>query len=198
MNRWEKALLIGLILTAVLSMVSFADTCDEIDDRVLRLHILANSDSEDDQRIKLTVRDCLLAQVPELFEGTASREEAVQAAENSMSRVKACVQEALDRQHVTYGFTVEVVDSQYFDQREYEDFTMPAGQYAALRVLLGEGEGKNWWCVMYPPLCGGAAKATMEENFDHRQNKLLSSDGKYEIKFRLYEWLKGMFSKRKR
>lgn len=196
MNRLEKAILIGLVMAMCLSMVSFADTCEAIDDRVLRLHILANSDSQEDQTVKLNVRDRLLQDVLELFCEATDKDSAVISAEDQMEKIFRSVSDSLAAQGVSYGFTVEIVDSMYFDQREYDTFTMPAGYYAALRITLGEGEGQNWWCVMYPPLCGRTATATIEDSFPAEQSRLLSSDGKFEIRFRLYEWLKSLQRRR--
>lgn len=195
MNKLEKAILMGLILTIGLSMVSFADTCNEINDRVLRLHILANSDSEEDQLVKLAVRDKLLQDVPELFEEAEDKETAIAAATACIGKIEESIRSSLTEQGVEAVFAVEIVENQYFDQREYDTFTMPAGYYAALRVTLGEGAGQNWWCVMYPPLCGKAARASVEESFTDRQSRLLSSDGKFEIKFRLYEWLRSWITR---
>ena len=195
-NRAEKAVLIGLVLAICFSFVGFADTCDDIDDSVLRLHILADSDSEEDQRVKLAVRDRLLSDVPQLFADASDRTSAIAAAKEQLVAIRETVADELKKQGATYSFTVEIVDDMYFEQREYDGFTMPAGHYAALRILLGSGEGHNWWCVMYPPLCGSSACRT-KDAFPAKQNKVVSSNGKYEIKFKLYEWITRLCKKGK-
>jgi len=186
-NRAEKAVLTGFLLAALLSFVGFADTCDALDDNVLRLHILAESDSAEDQRVKLAVRDRLLAESDFLFADAVDCPSAKAAATEKLPQIRLLVADELKKQGATYSFTVEIVESMYFEQREYENFTMPAGEYAALRIVLGKGEGHNWWCVMFPPLCTSAACKT--EAIPAKQNKVISQNGKYEIKFKVYEWI---------
>ena len=192
LNRMEKAVLVGLIVSICLSFAAFADTCGDIDDSVLRLHILANSDSDSDQSIKLAVRDRLLSDAPELFAEASDRDAAVLAAKEQLDDIRLIVADELARLDADGRFTVEVVEDMYFEQREYDGFTMPAGNYAALRIVLGSGEGHNWWCVMYPPLCS-ASSCRVKDVFPAKQNKVLSTNGKYEVKFRLYEWFTDLF-----
>lgn len=187
-NRGEKAVLIGLSVAILLSFTGFAKTCEEIEDNVLRLHILANSDSEEDQRVKLAVRDRLLEDVPELFQEAEDRESAVEAARCTIDKIRDVVADELAVQGADYGFDVEIAENMYFEVREYDGFTMPAGFYSALRITLGRAEGKNWWCVMYPPLCSSAAVKT-EEAFDRGQNGVLTANSDYEIKFKFCEIL---------
>lgn len=185
MNRGEKAILIGLVAAVLIAFTGFFDTCDSIDDNVLRLHILANSDSEEDQFLKLKVRDRLLRDVPEMFSKAESKSSAITEAEKHMDEIKQTIEDELRENGAEYGFSVQIVDGMYFENREYDGFTMPAGIYSALRICLGNAEGQNWWCVMYPPLCN--CSAIKEEAFDKKQTAVLSANSDYEIKFKVCE-----------
>lgn len=177
----------------MLAFTGFADTCDSIDDSVLRLHILANSDSEEDQTVKLKVRDRLLSEVPEMFVSAEDKSSAISQAEMHLDEIKEVIGSVLDENGAEYSFDAEIVEGMYFENREYDGFTMPAGFYSALRITLGEAEGQNWWCVMYPPLCNGSAVKT-EDAFNEKQTAVLSANSDYEIKFKVCEW----FNKAKR
>ena len=187
MNRIEKAVLIGFIITLVLSLCGFADTCEDIEDSVLRLHIVANSDSQNDQRIKLAVRDRLLCDMPYLFDAAPDRDGAKQAALRSISEIEATVNDELKKQNAGYGCSVKLIDGMYFETREYDGFTMPAGFYCALCVTLGEAGGRNWWCVMYPPLCGSSA-IDVDDAFKADSARTLKNGSRYEVKFKIYEF----------
>ena len=147
------ALAIGLVATLLISSaVSFAETCGPIRNGVLRLHILANSDSDEDQRLKLAVRDRVLTL--DLFSSghAASKEEAEQETASSLLEIEEAAREELRRQGCTDDVKAELV-RMYFTTRVYENVTLPAGYYDAVRITIGEGAGHNWWCVLYPPLC---------------------------------------------
>ncbi|MBO5733355.1 MAG: stage II sporulation protein R [Clostridia bacterium] len=120
----------------------------DISDGIVRLHIIANSDSEDDQRIKIEVRDAVLAAQKEIFPDGIKKELSPQESE----LLTATAQRVLGEQGVDYGVRVEM-GKYYFPTKKYDNITLPAGDYDAVRVVLGQGEGRNWWCVMYPPLC---------------------------------------------
>ncbi len=125
---------------------------ENITDNVFRLHIIANSDSEYDQQLKLAVRDELINRSPELFGDCHSRDEIISAAEDELEEIEETARETLK----SYGCDSEVkaeITEMDFDTRYYGELTVPEGEYTALRVTIGEGNGHNWWCVMYPPLC---------------------------------------------
>ena len=151
----EKALLIGFVIAILFSFTSFtafAAQCEQIPNEVFRLHVLANSDSEEDQALKLKVRDRLLDETGTLFSECTTKEEAMSAAKANIAYLEQVAQDEIYKQGYTYGVTVEV-ENIFFNNRQYDDITMPAGNYDALRVLIGEGAGQNWWCVMFPSLC---------------------------------------------
>lgn len=162
-KKIEIALVIGLVASVMFSsFTAFARQCDDISNSVVRLHILANSDSEEDQAIKLEVRDAILANAAEIFESSQNREEALEKLTSNMEKVKDITAQTL----AEYGditFKVEVTNM-YFSTRHYDGFDLPAGRYDALRVTIGEGAGQNWWCMMYPPMCITAATEHVGED----------------------------------
>lgn len=151
--RGFAALLAGLIFTLFLSSAqAFADTCDPIREEVLRLHILADSDSEEDQQVKIAVRDKLLSLHLFDTDGVNSRLEAEQAAQENLLTIKAAAQQEVYAQGHTDQVEAEIV-RMYFSTRVYDTVTLPAGYYDAVRITIGSGEGHNWWCVLYPQMC---------------------------------------------
>jgi len=151
-----------LLLAAFLASGALAlQTERELSDKVVRLHVLANSDSEEDQALKLKVRDRLLAYVEPILEGAADRREAEALLRGQLLELERIAGEEIQANGYAYGVDIRLEDTM-FPTREYEGFTLPAGEYLALRVLIGEGAGQNWWCVVFPPLCAAAAEEVPE------------------------------------
>lgn len=153
----EKFWILTITLTFLLvmafdSLSLFQKECREIQEDVLRLHILANSDSEEDQAVKLKVRDRILLESGELFNTVGDKSSAQEKAAENTDKVEQIAKEVLAEEGFSYPVTAKVT-RQFFDTRVYDGFTMPAGWYDSLQVVLGEGEGHNWWCVLYPRLC---------------------------------------------
>ena len=169
LKRIEAALLCAVLVASLCSVTSFASSCAQIRESVLRLHVLANSDSDADQALKLQVRDAVLEEGAHIF---AARSEVMKR-----------------------GYTYEVhitVSEEYFDTRTYEDeVTLPAGRYRAVRVIIGSGEGHNWWCVMFPPMCLPAAQGGVDLDgvLDGKEEKIVRSSPKYEPRFKIVEWI---------
>lgn len=187
--RLVAALCIGLIITAAASSITaFAQDCDGIRGSVLRLHILANSDSEKDQRIKLAVRDQLLQLDSTLLAGAKSLSEAEDTAAAQLALIEQTAIEELRRQGSTDSARAELVNM-YFSTRVYDDFTLPAGYYDAVRVTIGKGEGHNWWCVLYPPLCLPAAsdEADISDVLGRAEAEIVKNPEKYRFRFALIE-----------
>ena len=186
------------IAACVISVAPFANTCENIRRDVLRLHVVADSDSETDQKLKLLVRDEVLKKGGELFDGTLTADEAQRVITPKTDELKAAAENVL-RQNGC-GNSVEItVGEEYFATRCYEDFTMPAGVYTAVRVNIGSAEGQNWWCVMFPPLCLPAASADADAFFTKDEMKVVSSSPEYEPRFKMveiYESLKNKFLER--
>lgn len=190
----EKFWILTIILTFLLmiafdSLSLFQKECREIQEDVLRLHILANSDSEEDQAVKLKVRDRILLESGELFNTVGDKSSAQEKAAENTDKVEQIAKEVLAEEGFSYPVTAKVT-RQFFDTRVYDGFTMPAGWYDSLQVVLGEGEGRNWWCVLYPPLCISAAEKTqekLEENFTEGERQVLESEPEYEVRFFIVE-----------
>jgi len=141
----------------------------------LRLHILANSDSPADQKVKLAVRDVILRETAAQFNAVLTEEQAEERVAENIEQILAAANEELKTQGFAYRATAEL-GTYDFPTRVYSARTYPAGKYRALRIVLGEGAGHNWWCVLYPPLC------------------MVNTDPeKTEIRSFLYDWLKGVF-----
>lgn len=171
-----------MVLFMMFALVGFGGACDDIEERVFRLHILANSDSEADQSLKLKVRDGLLEYSEEIFNGCTSKGEAIASAKENIDAIQTEAERIVKECGYDYDVKVEVTNAS-FDTRVYENFTLPAGNYDALRVIIGKGEGHNWWCVMYPQLCISASSAEdFKEELPDGESDMIEGDG-YEIRF---------------
>jgi len=192
LKRWEMALLFG-VLCAIMGGMWLDREQTRLADQVIRLHVIANSDSEQDQALKLKVRDQVLAQAERLYPEGADLAEASQALERNLAVLAAAGQAAVEQEGADYPVRAELTRC-WFPTKEYEDFALPAGEYTALRVTIGEGEGRNWWCVAYPPLCLGAATQTVEQaaqtgQLDPEGAKLIAGEDGYVLKFKAIELL---------
>lgn len=200
MKKFRIAVLVGLIFSIILSSVSvFADTCDDIRHDVLRLHILANSNSKEDQALKLQVRDKILELDGEIFSNPTDLEDAKKIVESQLEIIKKIAEDEIEAKGYHYKVTAEL-KNMYFSTREYEKFTLPAGNYDALRVTIGSGEGRNWWCVLYPPLCIPAATSNFEldDILNNEQTDVIKNKSKYKFKFatvEIYEKIKNKLFK---
>lgn len=198
LRRWEAALLFGIGF-ALLTGVWLTGQQKVLAGQLVRLHVVANSDSAEDQAVKLQVRDAVLEEAGPWLEGAESREEAVKILSSHL-RELAQVGAAVAGEGVEVTASIE--EEAWFPTKEYEDFALPAGKYTALRITLGEGEGHNWWCVVFPPLCLGSVSETVAEragNFSEDQVRLITGESEgYVVKFKAIElwdqfsgWLEG-------
>ena len=192
--RRELAVLAGLLLALFLSnFTGFASACAEVRADTLRLHILANSDSEADQALKLAVRDAILAEAGGLFASGQTKQEALDAARQSLPMLQAIAEETLRANGCTDAVSVRL-EELYFETREYEDFTLPAGRYDAVRIEIGAHEGTNWFCVLFPPLCLPAASdedAPNENTPAYSEAEQNAIHSPYRIRFAAVELLEG-------
>lgn len=191
------SLLVGFLFTIALSISGFAKTCNEIRSDVLRLHVLANSDSEEDQQLKLKVRDALLTTGKNIFNGSVTKENAEEKIEKEKEKLIETAEKVIRENGFDYPVEITVTD-EFFTTRTYENVTLPAGKYKAVRVLIGESVGKNWWCVMFPPLCIPASQPDINLFFNEDEVKLVESDPRYEPRFKIieiYESIKNRFDK---
>jgi stage II sporulation protein R len=195
MKIWEKSVCLALIVTILFSFTGFTAECEDIPSHVLRLHVLANSDSQQDQALKLKVRDRILSVSAGMLDGVKNRDAAEKAISPRLDEIRKAAQEEVYRQGYRYPVRVEMTNM-YFSTRQYGNVTLPAGMYDALRVTIGSGKGHNWWCVLFPALCLPAAEAPsrLEDVLNQNEMQVVRGDGGYVVKFKsveLYEQLRG-------
>lgn len=194
-----SSLLIAFILSSYVSVASFMYSGKKIRSSVLRLHIKANSDSEEDQNLKLKVRDEILKESPCIFAGAQDLEDAVNNCSCAKEKLRKTAEKVIKENGYSYPVSVEIGRS-FFPVRTYENsVTLPAGDYTALKITIGEGRGHNWWCVMFPPLCLPAAKGekTLSDVLDEDETELTKSNPKYEVRFKIAELFEKICSKSK-
>ena len=170
----------------------FAVQCDTIRNSVVRLHILAHSDAADDQALKLAVRDAVTAASAGLLDGVTDTQAALQTAEAALPRLVEVAQRTVYAHGYDYTVSAEMC-RMYFETRTYgegETVTLPAGLYDAVRFTIGQGRGKNWWCVVFPPLCVAAATDVdaMDDVLDEQQSDIVTHADRYEVRFKVVEW----------
>lgn len=193
--RWEWALLIALLVS--FAWGTWADrTQQQLSDKVLRLHVLANSDSEADQALKRKVRDSVLETASAILADCPDRETAEQRLSAALPEIEDAARARIAAEGGKQTVTAELRPT-VFPTREYEDFSLPAGEYLALRVVLGEGEGHNWWCVVFPPLCAETtssfSQTAMAAGLTEEEVALITESDGYQLKFKAVElWEKLM------
>jgi stage II sporulation protein R len=206
MKRIEKAILCGLVIAILTGTISgfsaFAQQCDDIRNSVLRLHILANSDSVSDQNLKLKVRDKILSDSSEVFTTASDKKQAISDIKNNLDKIKAIAQNEVYSEGYKYPVTVQLVNM-YFTTRTYGDVTLPAGDYDAVRIAIGEAKGHNWWCVLFPPLClpSAVGNKKLDNILNKNQVKIVKGNCKPQIKFKfkaveIYEGIINYFKKK--
>lgn len=202
LKTWEIALMFG-VLAAIVTAGWLGREQKDLAGSVIRFHVIANSDSAEDQALKLAVRDRVLARAEELCPRDATLAQAQAALEGNLNLLAAAGRDVVEEQGYDYPVAASLEDC-WFPTKEYEGFALPAGNYTALRVTIGEGKGQNWWCVAFPPLCLGAASETVEQaleagHFTPDQGALVTGDGGgYVLKFKAMELLgelQGFFEK---
>lgn len=174
-------------------------TGQELSDKVVRLHVLANSDSEEDQALKLKVRDRILACAEPLLAGAADRREAEALLRDRVPELELAAAQEIRDNGYDYAVTVRLEDTM-FPTREYDGFTLPAGKYLALRAVIGAGEGQNWWCVVFPPLCAAASaevpETALAAGLSPAQVGLITEEDQgYVLKSKLVEFWRGLEGK---
>ena len=187
---WELALLLALAVTILWGTASLGQQ-EELGRKVIRLHVIANSDSPEDQALKLRVRDRVLARAQEILEQSADRAEAEIRLRESLPELEAIAEETVRANGYDYAVTAELEDTA-FPTKEYDGFSLPAGEYLALRILIGEGVGQNWWCVVFPPLCTAASAGVPETALaagltEDQVSLMTEEDGGYQLKFKAVE-----------
>lgn len=186
MKKLDIALAIGMAAALLVgNFNAFAGKCEKLEDSILRLHIIANSDSRQDQEVKLEIRDAILEEYSEKLDGK-NLDEAITLASENLNGIEETANRILAEKGFDYRADAKLT-SMYFNTRYYDNYTTPAGQYTAVRITLGEGAGKNWWCVLYPSLClGTAVDDECAQTFDGFDNKTAQKP-EYVAKFKVIE-----------
>ena len=183
---------IGLVAFAVICIYAWGIVTDAqtLHDELLRLHVVGASDSKEDQDVKLLVRDAVLRSLQDGLRDLTDLEAACDYAERMLPKVEAAANSCLAAAGFDDTVTVSLTE-EAFPTREYDTFSLPAGVYKALRVVIGEGEGKNWWCVVFPQLCTGTGADFVETaNMAGLSGELTGTlEGDYEVRFWLLEKL---------
>ena len=177
-----------ILFTISAPLVSLSE---DISEKVFRLHIVANSDSEEDQNLKLKVRDKILIFADELYTDCQSVEEAKKLSKQHLSDFEQIAQKTLAFNGYDYEVKAYTI-KEYFSTREYDNFTLPAGNYESLKIVIGSGKGKNWWCVMFPSVCLSGCTEDFNETLTDDERRIIESKN-YKLRFKaveIYEKLK--------
>ena len=189
MKNFIFAVVAGLFVTSIISVSGFIKTSQNIRNDVLRLHVLANSDTVEDQDLKLKVRDAVLEEGKDIFGGEINVENAEEKIATEKSRLVDAAENVVKQNGFDYDVDIFVTD-EYFDTRSYGDITLPAGNYTAVKVTIGESAGHNWWCVMFPPMCLPAAedKTDIDMYLSEDEVKVVKCNPEYDVRFKIVEW----------
>lgn len=185
----EASVLAALLICCVLNISSFSEECKNIRSKMLRMHVIANSDSEEDQALKLKVRDAVLSEGKEIFDGSVTAEDAKAKILPETERLRKAALKVIENEGFEYDVKI-TVENEYFNTRTYDSsVTLPAGDYTAVKVIIGEGKGHNWWCVMFPPMCLPAASKECElsDVLGESETEIVEGGNRYRFKFKIVE-----------
>ncbi len=198
------ALVMSLILIFTL-LISYARAIgSDISNSVLRLHILANSNSNSDQQLKLAVRNRVLDETKGIFKNARSAKESAILAEKHSKLIRSIAEDEISKHGFNYPVTVSVEEAA-FPTRVYGGLALPSGKYTAVRIQIGEAKGENWWCVMYPPLCfadgiitaSDEAKSALAQSLSENSYNLVTGTDSgaipVEIRFKIVELFQSLF-----
>lgn len=189
MKTIEKSLVLSIVFSVLYNIVNFSVSCENINSKVFRLHILANSDSTEDQNLKMHIKDKVQELSREIVSIGNNKKELEDIFIKNLSNVEKIAKNEIRNCGYNYPVSARVTNS-YFNTRNYENFTLPAGNYDALEIKIGSGKGKNWWCVIFPMLCVGASSKNkiLDKTFNkNEKNIICNNKKKYAIKFRIVE-----------
>lgn len=170
---------------------------EQLSEKILRFHVLANSDSQEDQELKLKVRDAVGSYMQQELSGADGLEESKEVVKQDIKDIVKKAEEVVQEQGYDYGVTASLAQVN-FPQKTYGDYSFPAGTYEALQVVIGRGKGKNWWCVMYPNMCFfNSTYEVVEEEAEESLRQVLTAEeyaaimesGDYEVKFKWLSFL---------
>lgn len=205
MKKYSTALIIlcsGIFLCFTASRFTVREISTPLAKEVLRLHVLANSDSDEDQALKLKVKAALVDALSPILSDTKNKTEACRWVSDHLDELQAVAAQVIAREGYSYPVTASC-ETTWFPNKTYGDMTFPCGYYDALRVCIGNADGANWWCVLYPPLCfvDLTCGTVPEESREKLQtvldeddyNSLFSGEQRPVVKFRIFEWLSELF-----
>ena len=195
-KAFEWAVIFGFLCSVFCSFADFDASCEELRQGVLRLHIVANSDSLEDQNLKLKIRDRILETSDTLFETDSNLDKAIETTKENLLIYEKTANEVIKQYGFTYTATAKIGKA-FFDTRVYDHFTLPSGYYDSLIIELGDAKGKNWWCVIFPSICLPTDKnATLSDSVGKKGTKIAENSNNYIIRFKaveIYEKIKRKF-----
>ena len=189
-KKWELALLLGLCAALIWGAWA-AQRQDALARKMIRLHVIANSDSDADQALKLKVRDKVLDFTTNVLQRSENMEDAQRQLQDALGRIENIARREIVEQGYEYPVTAQLTSAE-FPLKEYDGFSLPAGEYTALRLVIGDGAGQNWWCVVFPPLCTAASAGVPETALaagltEDQVSLMTEEDGGYQLKFKAVE-----------
>ncbi len=202
MKRKKGMILIGLCIVMVFGVRMYEQRKmqEEIAEKILRFHVIANSDSRQDQELKLKVRDAVGLYMQSELDGVQSKEQAKRIANRDLEQIENVARQVIEKEGKSY--TVKAwVDEVAFPDKTYGSYTFPKGNYEALEVVIGEGEGKNWWCVMYPNMCFQGSmyevideetESSLREVLTEKEYNTIIEKNDYQIRFKYLTFLNGV------
>lgn len=194
--RIELSLLIALIICGVLNINAFSQQCDSIREKMLRMHVIANSNSEEDQQLKLKVRDAVLSAGKDVFDGSVTSDDAKEKITPHIDYLEKVALNTIKNEGFDYNVKI-TVENEYFNTRTYDNsVTLPAGNYNAIKVIIGDGKGQNWWCVMFPPMClpTSVAECEISDVLTESETEIVTETEKYKFKFKIVEFFEEIFN----
>lgn len=176
MKKLFAYILIIVLILCLVSASGKATASGSINDKLIRFHVIANSDSIEDQNVKLKIRDAILKDIGPKLAECKTREESITIIQKNIGRIEYISNSILKNEGKSYKAKAMVGNFE-FPIKSYGSITLPAGEYEALRVVLGDGDGKNWWCVMFPPLCFiDITRGVTTKETDEELKKVLNDD----------------------
>jgi len=191
MKKIIKLTVFIFLLCTILGIKDLWQDKQSLKENLVRLHVVANSDSEEDQRIKLQVKDAITEYLQPILQNCPTKEDAMEYIQENLSTLQALSNDVLERLGVR-DQAVVTLQPETFSKRVYDTFSLPSGVYDALRIEIGNGEGQNWWCVVFPSLCLPAAGSDMQDTavsagFSETLTNTISNSGGYRVRFFLLD-----------
>ena len=202
--KLKKLLIIFILflLYFIFNSISYSySISNDLEENLFRLHIIANSDSEEDQNLKLFVRDNVVNFLKKYK--FSNKKELINFLNEHSAELNEVIKSSIVQKGYNYSFTIEIGNS-FFPQKKYENIILPSGYYDGLKIKIGKAEGKNWWCVLFPPMClinestcelPEESELILENSLSEECNSIVSSDTqKYKFKFKIVDFFNNLHS----